>query len=90
MDDAEIQKRLAALPYEVPPDVRPHHISYMMAVADIEGPEAEEQFWATLQEADADKQREFFTAARASRGSLQSFMWVLLFVLGFLILMFLR
>ncbi len=90
MTDKEIAERLKKLPYDVPLDVRPHHITYMMAVADIDTPEKEEQFWGTLMEATPDKQREFFTAARASRGSMQSFIWVFLFILAFVVLMMLR
>lgn len=88
--DTEIAERLKALPYDVPPDVRPHHITYMMTVADIDTPEKEEQFWATLMEATPDKQREFFTAARASRKSMQSLIWVFLFILAFVVLVMLR
>ncbi len=41
-------------------------------------------------EATPDKQREFFTAARASRGSMQSLIWVFLFILAFVVLVMLR
>ena len=41
MTDNEIAEHLKKLPYDVPPDVRPHHITSMMAVSHIDTPEKE-------------------------------------------------
>ncbi len=90
MTNNEIADRLKKLPYDVPLDIRPHHIAYMMSVSDIDTPEEEEQFWGTLMEATPDKQREFFTAARASREGIRWGAWVILFILAFVVLMILR
>ena len=90
MTDKEIEVRLKALPYKVPPDITPGHLSVMMAtmaLAGAEGEKAEEKFWEHLHTLGPREQGEFFATARSSRVASKQLAWGV-FSLLFLILLF--
>lgn len=98
MTEDEIKKRLEALPYDIPEDIKAHHVESMlelMLVGSKEGEseegkkEAERKFWEHLMNASPDEQQEFFKRARAARSSARYFGLMLLCAIIFALLFFL-
>lgn len=75
MTEKEIEEHLKALPYDVPADIRPGHISATMAAMGVEGKEAEEIFWNNLHQLSPKEQGEFFATARSNLSASKSLAW---------------
>ena len=82
MTEAEVAERLKALPYDIPDDIRPSYVSFVMDKTKETGV-TEEEFWGKLQEASPADQEAFFAAVREASSSGQQIVWIILGMIGF-------